>query len=555
MKAFRRIGHTACAATVCLFLLAGLSPLTPAAAETLADVDADIQGGDTTPTRIAGQAAYNVYTDVTGNPNSFLNRKIVILNAAGITNFASVGSYNNFYSFTGRAGFTDTNIDIVTTASALRLYRRGSSSRLETQSYLGNWWGGSYLGTGATRDGQAVLAAWGSDLNRIYVIDVPAGTTLVGGQAAPMEQGGEYRAGGAYQYYYRGVPLSWLVYAIYAPDYLKSYASAVTGAQRLGRGSLEDIGGHLDDLRHRTLTNGAGDAYAEGAESPARQMPAKGSRGDGGEKLTNTWFRFYGGYSRLNDGGETGQKTQGLHLGWEKLVRGGASGGEDRWHIGAVLGQGSLAQNDVASDVKNDITHTYGGVYSVYQSHPDRSRSWYGSAALLYGHLRFANKVPGELAGYGLNQDYSGKMLAAMLDSGLTFRRSDGWFVEPQLKLYYTKVLQDAFTDKLGANVSVQRGESLAGRLGIMVLRKKEIGGGRQSTLWARASYQREFCGKNRVDVAGDGAISGSGRNVYQLDVGVDFDISGSVSVSGDVTRVFGDERGCRGSLALKSFW
>jgi outer membrane autotransporter protein len=88
-----------------------------------------------------------------------------------------------------------------------------------------------------------------------------------------------------------------------------------------------------------------------------------------------------------------------------------------------------------------------------------------------------------------------------------------------------------------------------------MVLREKETQDGRQKKVWVRASYQREFCGKNKIDVAGDEAMSGGGRNIYQLNAGASFDLTRHFSICGDISKNFGDEHGYRGSLSLKSVW
>jgi len=511
---------------VCLF------PVQPASAETLADVDAEIHT-DKTLVRVPGQTADNVYAGVT---NSRLDRKIAILNAAGITHFASVGNYSNFYSFTGLAGVTDTQLSVVTTTSTQRLYRLGNTQREESQTYLGAWWGGQYRGTNQTRSQEAVLSTWG-DLQRIYVMDMPAGYSMVTGLTSPMEQNGEYQPGGAVQYYYYGAPGSWLVYALYMPDYLESYAAAVTGAQKLGRNSIEDINRHLTDLRYQTSV----DAKAVDAD---------------GLQSSNIWFRLYGGNSQYTaSSGDFDANSNGMHGGWDRLIKGGNPGEQDRLHIGALIGRGTFNQNDTASGVKNDIANTYAGIYSLYQSKPASSRSWFGSAIATYGRLEFSNKVPGESLGLGLNQAYDGNLLTASLESGLTFRRQNGWFIEPQAQLLYTKILQGDFSDNLGATISLRGNESLLGRIGVMALRKIQNKDGQQTNLWVRASYLREFCGANSVDVSGDLAQSFNGRNYYQINAGANVDITRKLSINGDVAKTFGDEHGYRFSLLLTNIW
>ena len=519
-------------------------------AETLADVDADIQRGNTSPIRIAGQAAVNVYTDVSGNPNVLLERKVAILREAGITNFASSGAYSNFYSFTGKMGYTDTKIDLVTTQAVTRLYRRGTSGRQETQSYLGSWWSGSYLGVEATRNGQAVLAAWGSDLQRIYVVAVPAGTTLVGGLASPMEQGGEYRAGGAYQYYYRGAPRSWLLYALYAPDYLKSYSAAVSGAQRLGFRAMDSLSEHLEEARHRAITDGGSASLERKAAEPVADSGKKAMRPANQDGF---WMKYYQGDSTVADGMDRlGGQFQGGHLGWERRV----SGPEEKYqrHWGFLLGQGQLDQTVQAGGVQNHLTHTYAGVYEWLQSPPDAPRVVYHSLALLYGRLRMDNRVPGEM-GYGLRQKYNGNLLSVSAESGVTFRQSRGWLLEPQLQLFYAKVLQSEFEDQLGAPVTLRHAESLTGRAGLLAQRRIVTRGGKISRFWLKASYLHEFSGRNRVDVAGDADSSGGGRNKVQLNVGVSAAMSAQWRVRAEVSRFFGDETGYGGGILFENSW
>ena len=118
-------------------------------AETLADVDAAIQADKTIQTHRAGLDAYNIYDGVT---NFQLDRKITIIKATSVnsrfyqrwdnTLGAYVAVYDNFYSFTGTVGVTDTKLDLVTTATTQRLYRRGAGATSEiSRGYFGAWWG------------------------------------------------------------------------------------------------------------------------------------------------------------------------------------------------------------------------------------------------------------------------------------------------------------------------------------------------------------------------------------------------------------------------------
>ena len=455
-------------------------------AETLADVDAAIQADKTIQTHRAGLDAYNIYDGVT---NFQLDRKITIIKATSVnsrfyqrwdnTLGAYVAVYDNFYSFTGTVGVTDTKLDLVTTATTQRLYRRGAGATSEiSRGYFGAWWGDKYRGIQGSRDEQAILAAWGSDLNRIYVIDIPAGYTLVGGIASPMEKDGEYRAGGAYQYFLYGAPTIWLVYALYAPDYLKSYSGAVSSAQQVGRSVANDLGLHLNQTRYAGLPfNGEGEF----------------------------WLRGFAGNSNFaeSDNSSVNSQTGGMSLGWQRPTGGGKPADKSRSYFGLMAATSNNLQK-YASNVENRTQATVGGIYGLYVNRPDSARSWYGHWSLLHGGLTFNNTVPGEL-GYGLKQEYNGNVTVLTLENGVSLRQKYGWVLEPQLQLSYTKVGQNDFTDKLGAPVSLKQGESFRGRLGLAARRTIEHSSQRQSSYWAKLSYIHNFSGRNEVDIAGTG--------------------------------------------------
>lgn len=509
-------------------------PFQSVSAETLIEIDQEIQTDTNFKSDREGLDAYNIYEGVT---NSRLDRKIFILEDSDISRRffqtgAGVTDYTNFYSFTSRVGVTDTKLDLVTPDATLRLYRRGNSGYKEATGFLGSWWGDQYRGIQESRDQQAILAAWGSDLQRIYVIDVPAGNTLIGGIASPMEKNGEYRNGGAYQYYYRGAPADWLLYALYAPDYLKSYSGAITGSQKAGRNIADDLGEHLNQTRHATAANkhnsGAGDAKVL----------------EGG-----LWLRGFGGHIDYDekDGSSADSQTSGLSIGWQRTI----STDQSMAFLGLMFGQGVNYQQYETSNVENTSRATVGGIYGSYMNNPGGPRSWYGNGSILYGGINLNNTVPGEL-GYGLNQDYTGDIAVFTVENGISFRCENGWVVEPQQQFSYAKIGVSDFNDNLGAHVSLKNGDSFSGRLGVEL--RKYIGTkvDNNSSVWTRISYIHDFSTRNEVIVAGDIAISELDQNRYVLAVGTDWKINQSLSLQGQVAQMFDGERGLQGNLSLQ---
>ena len=453
--------------------------------------------------------------------------------------------YKNFYSFTGLAGVTDTKLDLVTTAATQRLYRRGAGATSEIgRGYFGAWWGDQYRGIQASRDEQAILAAWGSDLQRIYVIDVPAGVTLVGGIASPMEKNGEYRAGGAYQYYYSGnlaTMRGWLVYALYAPDYLKSYAGAVTSAQKAGRGIALDLSRHLNQTR-----------YSAGLVGGQEQNVSAGS----------FWLSGFGGNldAAESDGSSVHSRTAGGSLGWQRMTGGQAPGANLKSYFGVMLGQSQNNQKYAISEygggnVENRTTTTVGGIYGLVVNRPESSRAWYGQWSLLHGGVNFHNIVPGEIAGAGLTQNYNGTVTMLTLENGVSFKQTNGWQLEPQLQLSYTQVQQGDFRDNLGARVSLRRGNSLWGRLGLEARRSMGKTPDQIYCYWARVSYSREFLARNEVDVAGDLARSEMKQDAFSIALGTNLRLGRNFSLQAEAVQLFGGEKGIQANFALNYVW
>ena len=495
--------------------------------EQLAVIDAQIQAQGLEPTQsVSGQAAAKIVPGVTA---ALLEQKRQILVNAGFTKFASVNSYGNFYSFTSQNGYTDTQVRLVETTAPLQLLRRGNHQNANeiAQGFLGAWWSPSYYSVEDSRNRQAILKQWGSDLQDIYVISVPAGTTLVAGEASPMSQNGESRSGGAYQYWKRSGQsentLNWLVYALYAPNYLSSYSQALVGAQRLGREALGDVSQHLLELRTHK-------ASAEGL-----------------------WMQPYGrnGAYVDNAGKSFHNQSYGLHLGWDRPLK---TGLDQQAYWGLVVGQGRGSLSQSAANVTNQLAANYGGVYGVQRSGIGSAVSPYWQGSFLYGHLSIDNEVPGYY-GYGLRQRYGGSMVAASLEHGITLRRTAELTVEPQVQLLYVSVDHAAISDKLGATVSVKQGVSLQGRAGLEVRHASLTAQQLPQSVWLRGDYIREFKGDSIALVSGEEAHSFGGRQRYVLSVGAQRALPGGWLLQGQVEKSFGSERGLQGQWKLSKSW
>ena len=494
--------------------------------EQLAAIDAQIQAQGLEPTQtVSGQAAAKIVPGVTA---SLLEQKRQILASAGFTRFASVNSYSNFYSFTSQNGYTDTQVRIVEATAPLQLLRRGNHQNANeiTQGYLGSWWSPVYYSVEDSRNRQAILRQWGSDLQDIYVVSVPAVTLLVAGDASPMSQNGEYRSGGAYQYWKRSGQsentLNWLVYALYAPNYLNSYSQALVGAQRLGRAAVSDISQHLAELRMQNPGNAA------------------------------LWSQTYGqgGAYRTEEGTLLHSQAYGWHVGWDRPLK-TQSGQAASWGVVVGQGRGGLRQSD--SGVTSQMAVNYGGLYGMRRS-GEESRSAYWQGVFLYGHIDFDNQVPG-YSGYGLRQRYGGAMTAVSLEHGLTLRRTSQLTVEPQLQFLYTASRHGEFTDNLGALVSVGQGASLQGRAGVEIRKEVALDAKRKQKMWLRGDYVREFQGDTTALVSGEETRQSGGRSSYRLSLGGTLALAGNWRLAGEVVQSFGGERGCRGQWELSKYW
>lgn len=515
-----------------ILVAAVLLPPSPAQAgwnDELAAIDAQIRAVPGT-TYQQGNAV-NVLPGVT---TAVLEQKRLILVDAGFTWFAPAGStgaydYANFFSFTGQAGQTDTQLRIVETTSPTLLYRRGYPN--EPARRLGAWWADTYLSPDATRDELAVLAAWGNPLTGIYVVSVPTGTRLVTGLTSPMQAGAEFRAGGTAQYWLNARDNNWLVHALYAPDYLGSYTLAVAGAQKLNRDALASLGAQLRDLatrddRENAAGEGRFDCWLRTAASDTDYQPVLG--------YTVT------------------ARSHSVMLGGGLTVAGTSSNA--RLQAGLMFGRTTQRQRDGTSGLDGHIDSNLGGVYAIYRRPSTERLPWYVGGAVVYGRLWFDNSVPGYL-GRGLEQSYRGHTTSAALEAGVPLTLGRGWIVTPHLQLAANRVAHGSFRDALGADVALAQGHAFWTSMDTQIAKTLLRANGRQLILWVSGGAVHEFSSGNKIEVAGEAATGRQVKDVYPIDTGLRFTWAERYSLQGSFGRVCGDERGYRGSVSLNMGW
>ena len=106
--------------------------------------------------------------------------------------------------------FLDKNITVIKFDQNNLLYRRGDDEGTISRPFYGRWWSEDKMSIEETRNNLAVLEEWGKTLKDVYVANPPKNTIALKGIAAPqIGDSGEYRQGGATQFYIEKTDSSW----------------------------------------------------------------------------------------------------------------------------------------------------------------------------------------------------------------------------------------------------------------------------------------------------------------------------------------------------------
>lgn len=133
-----------------------------------------------------------------------------IIRKAGFVNFDWKDTLADLLSF------EDVQIEIIQPDVPVLLFRRGYPDEPTSKFGLGRWWSDKQRNIDKARDELAILENWGNPLSAEYSIEVPAGTRMLMGIAAPQEYKNptgkmvESRKGGGIQYFIDTVDNTWL---------------------------------------------------------------------------------------------------------------------------------------------------------------------------------------------------------------------------------------------------------------------------------------------------------------------------------------------------------
>ena len=184
-----------------------------------------------------------------------------------------------------------------------------------------------------------------------------------------------------------------------------------------------------------------------------------------------------------------------------------------------------------------------------------------GQAAVTW----FDSDLSSDTLGIGLADGNNGFGYALSIETGKKIDLNESWTITPQAQLIYSHVDFDTFTDPFDASVSLDKGESLRGRLGISADRdetwKDDDGKVRRGHLYGIANLYCEFLDASQVDVSGTkfetrperlwGGIGAGGSYNWDDDK---YSVYGEVSLNSSLQN-FADSYTVGGTIGFRVKW
>ncbi|QWK81199.1 autotransporter outer membrane beta-barrel domain-containing protein [Ochrobactrum sp. BTU1] len=219
---------------------------------------------------------------------------------------------------------------------------------------------------------------------------------------------------------------------------------------------------------------------------------------------------------------------------------------------------------------KTDVNSVYGdGEISTNGYGFGGTLTWYGENGFYLdgqGQVTwYKSDLDSNLANANLADGNKGFGYTLSLEGGKRIAIDPAWSLTPQAQLVYSNVDFDAFTDPFGARVSLDRGESLQGRLGLTLDHEdswqNDNGMLNRTHVYGIANLYYEFLEGTRVDVAGTSFASEKDRLWGGLGVGGSYNwnddkysIYGEGLVNTSLNN-FGDSYSLKGTVGFRMRW
>jgi outer membrane autotransporter protein len=226
--------------------------------------------------------------------------------------------------------------------------------------------------------------------------------------------------------------------------------------------------------------------------------------------------------------------------------------------VGGVTGQYGKLRSDVESPHGNGRIDTHG--YGL-----GATLTWYGvngNYLDAQGQVNwFDSDLQSKLLGMPMTKGNGGMGYSVGAEVGREIPLDAQWTLIPQAQLTYSKVRFDSFVDPFGAQVSLDSGKSLRGRLGVALeyqVRQDEV---RQGKVYGIANLYNEFLDDTRVDVSGTTISHANDRLWGGLGLGGSYKWgSGKYMLYGELLvksslQNFGDSYSVGGTVGFRMAW
>lgn len=440
---------------------------------------------------------------------------------------------------------------------------------------------GNYIGSGGTLEIESVLGGDASPTDRLVVTGNTSGTTNVkvinlGGIGAQTVEGikivdvggtsagtfsllGDYAldgeqavVGGAYAYrlYQNGVSTpadgDWYLRSGLASDPTSPLYQPGVPLYEAYPQMLLSLNG-LSTLQQRV-----GDrTWSTGGN----EMPGAGPEG--------VWLRTEGMHASI----EPDTSTSGGSYDYDLFkLEGGLDGEFYEGRSGRLIGGLTVHYGTLSGD----ISSIYGdGKIDTVGYGAGATLTWYGENGFYVdaqGQATwYGSDLKSDLVDGALENGNNGFGYALSIETGRRFAASGPWSITPQVQLVYSSVNFDSFDDRFGAEVSLDKGDSLTGRFGLALDREeswqKADGQSARARLYGIANLYTEFLDGTAVDVAGTGFESRNDRLWAGLTFGGSyswsderFSLYGEVAAKSPLENV-GDSYALSGAAGIRVKW